>query len=59
MKPKKTETTVQGCHSPGDMAVRMRVVLAKPWVGVQVYHFILSVLQQRIQTSLFSPNLTL
>ena len=34
MSPNKGETSVHGCHCPGDMAVRMREVLAGPWVGV-------------------------
>ena len=35
MRPNlKAETAVHGCHCPGDMAVRMRKVLARPWVGV-------------------------
>ena len=34
MKPNKAETAVHGCHCMGDMAVRMRKVLARPWVGV-------------------------
>ena len=25
-----------GCHFPGHMTVRMRLVLAKPWVNVRV-----------------------
>ena len=36
MSPKKSETAVRGCHCPGDMAVRMHEVLARPWVGVCV-----------------------
>ena len=36
MRPDKGETAVPGCHCPGDMAVRMREVLARPWVGVCV-----------------------
>ena len=35
------ETAVHGCHCPGDMAVRMRKVLARPWVGVRVCHLLL------------------
>ena len=31
MRPSKAETA--GCHCPGDMAVRMRKVLARPWVA--------------------------
>ena len=31
MSPNKDETAVHGCHCPGDMAVRMRKVLAIPW----------------------------
>ena len=38
MKPNKAETAVHSCHFPGDMAVRIRKVLARPWVGVQVCH---------------------
>ena len=34
MRPNKAETAVHGCHCLGDMAVRMRKVLARPWVGV-------------------------
>ena len=37
----KAESAVHGCHRPGDMAVRMRKVLAKPWVGVRVCHLLL------------------
>ena len=33
MSPNKGETAVHGCHYPGNMAVRMRQVLARPWVG--------------------------
>ena len=32
-----SESTFAKC--PGDMAVRMRKVLARPWVGVRVCHF--------------------
>ena len=39
--PNKAETAVHGCHCPGDMAVRMRKVLARPWVGVRVCHLLL------------------
>ena len=45
MKPNKAETAVHGCHCPGDMAVRMRKVLARPWVGVRVCHLLLLLLQ--------------
>ena len=41
MKPNKAETAVHGCHCPGDMAVRMRKVLARLWVGVRVCHLFL------------------
>ena len=30
MSPSEGETVVHGCHCPGDMAVRMRDVLARP-----------------------------
>ena len=36
MSPSKGETTVHGCHCPRDMAVRMREIVARPWVGVCV-----------------------
>ena len=36
MSPNTGETAVHGCHYSGDMAVRMREVLARPWVGVCV-----------------------
>ena len=34
--PNKGETAVCGCHCPRDMAVRMREVLARQWVGICV-----------------------
>ena len=36
MNSNKGETAVQGLHCPVDMAVCMRKVLARPWVGVCV-----------------------
>ena len=38
MSPSKAKggTAVHGCHCPRDMAVRMREVMAMPWVGVCV-----------------------
>ena len=36
MSPNKGETAVHGCHCPVYMAVRMREVLARPWVAVSV-----------------------
>ena len=44
MRPNKAETAAHGCHCPGDMAVRMRKVLARPWVGVRVCHLLLLLL---------------
>ena len=41
MRPIKTETAVHGCQCPGDMAVRMRKVLGRSWVGVRVCHLLL------------------
>ena len=41
MRPNKAERAVHGCHCLGDMAVRMRKVLARPWVGVRVCHLLL------------------
>ena len=46
MRPNKAETAVHGCHCPGDMAVRMRKVLARPWVGVRVCHLLLLLFNQ-------------
>ena len=34
VSPNKGETAVHGCHCPGDMAMRVRGVLPRPWVGV-------------------------
>ena len=36
MSLSKSETAVHGCHCPCGMAVRMREVMARPWVGVCV-----------------------
>ena len=36
MSPNESKTAVHGCHCPGDIAVRMREVLSRPWVGVCV-----------------------
>ena len=40
MRPNKAEPAVHGCHCPGDMAVRMRKVLARPCVVVRVCHLL-------------------
>ena len=40
MRPNKAKTAIHGFHYPGDMAVRMRKVLARPWVGIRVSFFI-------------------
>ena len=53
MRPNKAETAVRGCHSPGDMAVRMRKVLARPWVGVRVCHMLLLLLKSITVFSIF------
>ena len=37
--------------SPGDMAVRMRKVLARPWVGVRVCHLLLLLLFKNCWTA--------
>ena len=37
MRPNKAKTAVHGCRCPGDMAVCMRKVLARLWIGVRVY----------------------
>ena len=47
MRPNKAETAVHGCHCLGDMAVRMRKVLARPCVGVWVCHLLLLSLVQQ------------
>ena len=52
MKRNKDETAVHGCHCPGDMAVRMGKVLARPWDGVRVCHLLLLFLEN----TLFSRN---
>ena len=36
MSPSKGETAVHGFHCPCDMAVCVREVMARPWVGVCV-----------------------
>jgi len=36
MSPNKSETALHGCHCLCDMAVRMRGVMARPWVGLSV-----------------------
>ena len=36
MSPNKGETAVHGCHCPGNMAARIRELLARPWVRVCV-----------------------
>ena len=36
MSPRQGETAVHGCHCPRDMALRMREVMARPWIGVCV-----------------------
>ena len=41
IRPNKAETAVHGWHCPGDMAVCMLKVLARPWVGVWVCHLLL------------------
>ena len=46
--PNKADTAVHGCHCPGNMAARMRKVLARPWVGVRVYHLLLLLLQLKM-----------
>ena len=40
VRPNEAETALHGCHFLGDMAVRMRKVLARPWVGVRVRHLL-------------------
>ena len=40
MRSNKAETAVHGCHCPGDIAVRLREVLARLLVGVRVCHLL-------------------
>lgn len=42
-KPNKAETAFHGCHRSGDiyMAVRVREVLVRTWVGIWVCHLLL------------------
>ena len=40
MRSNKGKTAVHGCHCPSGMVVRMRKVLATPWVGVRVCHLL-------------------
>ena len=36
------QLAVHGCHCPGDAAVRMHEVLARPWIGVPLcFKFVL------------------
>ena len=42
MRPNKAETAVHGCHCLGDMAVRMRKVLAGPWVDRKVSRLLIN-----------------
>ena len=36
MRPNKPEPAVHGCYCSNDMALRMRKVMGRPWIGVQV-----------------------
>ena len=49
--PTMGKTAVCGCHCPRGMALRMREVLAQPWVGVLVH--------QRFKFALFSNAIEL
>ena len=40
MMTNKAKTALHGYHCLGDMAVRMRKVQARPWVGVRVCHLL-------------------
>ena len=44
IRPNKAETAVHGCHCPGDIAVRMRKVLATPWVGIIIIMIIIIII---------------
>ena len=61
MSPNKGETAVRGCHCPGNMAVRMRELLVRPWVGVCV-PLALSFLQKICKSKVYMkhyPNVIL
>ena len=51
--PRSAETAVHNGHCLGDMAVRMHKVLARPWVGVRVRHWLLLLLLTIMPTALF------
>ena len=56
MSPNKGKTAVHGCHCLGDMAVRMRKVLAIPrsWQRVLQYYAILQLwMEARLRVTLF------
>ena len=40
ISPNKGETAVHGFHCPDDKSMRMREVLARPWVGVCKFVYI-------------------
>ena len=52
MSPNEGKTAVHGCHCPGDMAVRMREVLARPWVS-ECVPLVLSLSQPAVCLILF------
>ena len=47
-----------GCYWPGDMAVRMRKILARPWVGARVCHLLLLLLIKFVNLVVPSPCVT-
>ena len=62
MSPNKGETAVHGCHCPGNMAVSMRELLARPWVRVCVPLALKFVLQKICKSKVYMkhyPNVTL
>ena len=57
MRPNnKAETAVHDCYCPGDMAVYMRKVLARPRVGVRVCHLLLLILIGSLSTRVFETR---
>ena len=48
MRLNKAETVVHDCYCPGDMAVHMRKVLARPWVDFRVCHLLLMLLHSSV-----------
>ena len=53
----KGEKAVHSCHYPGDMAVRMREVLARPWVGVYAPCFLSVLVSSKVISTMYKRKL--